>query len=321
MEELEKFAKEWHDDGLYVNACTSGSTGAPKHIRLLKDDMRKSAEATNRFFGIDSGSVLVCPLSVSYIAGKMMYVRGDVAGCKVCFEEPSMTLLAGWKGGRISLLAIVAAQIPGLVKSGKAHLVDNVIVGGGVVSEKLEKQLAEAVENCYATYGMTETCSHVALRKLGRGERWYEGLPGYKFSVTDGERLVIENREISFGRLVTNDCVELDSDGRFAVLGRVDNVIVSGGVKIHPEEIEKRIADLFPGREYIVKGEQHELWGEECVLVVEGKEKIANEDSTMKEIRERVGKHKSPKRIEYVDEFERTSSGKIVRGSIKLENN
>ncbi len=318
MDKIDAFAREWESENEYVSAYTSGSTGRPKHIRLLKADMIRSAEATNKFFGVDKRSRLVCPLSIDYIAGKMMYVRGAVAGCEVFFEEPSMHPLCQWEGGRISLLAIVPAQIPGLLSSGKAGMVDNVIVGGGAVSNRLECELSESIGNCYATYGMTETCSHVALRRMGNGNKVYEGLPGYEFSLADGDRLIIENKGMSFGRILTNDCVELYSDNSFSVLGRADNVIVSGGVKIHPEEVEGKIAGLLGGREFIIAGRRHDLWGDECVLVVEGNEEIEDEEGLIKEIKEVVGKYKAPKSIVYFNQFERTESGKIVRGSVKL---
>lgn len=318
MDKIAAFEKEWWEESKYVSAHTSGSTGKPKHISLLKSDMVRSAEATNSFFGLDKDSVLVCPLSIDYIAGKMMYVRGAVAGCKVVFEEPSMKPLEKWEGGRISLLAIVPAQIPGFIESGKADLVDNVIVGGGVVSPLLESQLLRAVANSYVTYGMTETCSHVAIRKMGGESRRYRGLPGYRFSLSEKSTLIIENREMSFGSLVTNDCVKLLSDNEFLLLGRADNVIVSGGVKIHPEEIEAEIADLMCGRDYMISARRGDLWGEECVLVLEGSERIIDENGLLEEIKGRLGKYKYPKRIEYVEQFKRTESGKIVRGGVKL---
>lgn len=312
MDDVKKFEREWNGGDNFIVAHTSGSTGSPKEIKLLKSDMLKSAAATNEFFGIDSGSLLVCPLSTDYIAGKMMYVRSCLAGCEVRFLKPTLTPLDDWGDEAIKLLAAVPSQVPGLVESEKCGLVENVIVGGGAVDAELERVLVAAISNCYATYGMTETCSHVALRRLGDCRKLYTGLPGFKFSTNHENRLIIENERMSFGRLITNDCARLVSDSEFELLGRFDNVIISGGLKIHPEVIELEISDLMGERMFYVSGKKDSLWGEKVVLVIEGERTDTDSDILLK-ARERVGKRIAPKEIVYVEKIERTLNGKIIR--------
>lgn len=312
MDYVREFEKEWSDGNDYIVAHTSGSTGLPKEIKLLKSDMLMSASATNDFFSVDEQSQLVCPLSVSYIAGKMMYVRAYRAGCKVQFVKPSLTPLEGWSGERIKLLAIVPSQVPGLIDSGKCRLVENVIVGGSAIAPELERALSESVPNSYATYGMTETCSHVALRRLGDCGKIYAGLPGFGFSTDADGRLIIESESMSFCRLVTNDCARIISDSEFELLGRFDNVIISGGLKIHPEQMEQEIADLLEGRCFYIAGKKDYIWGETVILVIEGNHKDSDEGLIGK-MRERLGKRIAPKQIEYVDKIVCTANGKIIR--------
>ncbi|MDE6495324.1 MAG: AMP-binding protein, partial [Duncaniella sp.] len=227
--EAEAFMAEWRNGCDYVVVHTSGSTGRPKEIRLLKSDMLVSAKATNEFFGIGADSLLVLPLSPDYIAGKMLLVRAAVAGAKVRVENPSREPLSGYfPPTAIDLVPIVPAQIDGLLSSKSLPMIKNVIVGGAPMSAEDERKLVESGVNAYATFGMTETCSHVALRRVGEAQ--YVALPGFRFSTDDRQCLVVESDRMSFGRLVTNYFVEVIDGSRFVWVGRFDNVIITGAL-------------------------------------------------------------------------------------------
>ncbi len=310
------FYAEWTDASPDVSAHTSGSTGMPKKIMLPKHDMRLSARATNRFFGIGENSLLVIPLSARYIAGKMMMVRALEANCRLLCESPSNHPLAGmdeWAGDDIDLVAIVPSQLDGLIESPYFGNVRNVIVGGAPMSAKQEEKAVESGVPFYATYGMTETCSHVALRRCG--DEWYKGLPGVVFSVDGRGCLVIERNGVTDTTpLVTNDIVELRGDGAFRWIGRADNVIISGGLKVSPEEVERKICGLI-GSPYFIGGECDDKWGEHTVLYIEGKE-MPDELSLLGSLKKVLKSHEMPRRIVMTDCIPRTENGKIKRGGL-----
>lgn len=310
-EEAREFLREWDSGDGSVVAHTSGSTGVPKRVCLSKGDMESSARATVEFFNITSESRLYLPLSPRYIAGKMQIVRALVAGCGLTVEEPSSTPLAEVAEGEVTLVPIVPSQIEGLLASPNLGRIRNVIVGGAPMSAEQEGMLMESGVRAFATYGMTETCSHVALRRVG--EVWFTALPGVEFGVDERGCLVVESSRLSFGRLVTNDVVELHSSHSFSWLGRADNVIISGGIKLHPEQIEGEIARFLPeGVSFYVTSAPSVRWGEEAVLVTDcqgvGEEVIAR-------LREESGLPHShlPKRVVRVAGIEYTANGKIKR--------
>lgn len=310
--EAAAFIKEWNNDSLHITAHTSGSTGAPKPIQLLKSDMRASAQATIRFFGITPDSTLCLPLSPDYIAGKMQIVRALEANCSLLVVPPSNSPLSSVSDLSIDLLPIVPSQIPGLLKSERTSRIKNVIVGGAPISPETEKALAEVYPDSYATYGMTETCSHVALRKLG--ETHFKALPKFRFSTDARGCLVIQSSTLSFGTLTTNDIVELSDAETFRWLGRFDNVINSGGLKISPEEIERVIAPLFPsGSLFYVTSRPSLRWGEEAVIVTDTRNLP---DDIIERMHSLLPARKVPKEVIYTAEIPLTASKKIIRKKI-----
>lgn len=306
----EAFLKEWRDASRsYVEAHTSGSTGVPKRIELLKSDMRASAEATCGFFGIDGRSKLLLPLSVGYIAGKMMVVRADISGAELVVECPTNDPLQS-DYGIVDLMAVVPSQLPSLLANPRFEGVRYVIVGGAPIAPAMEARLHGLPVRIYATYGMTETCSHVALRDVSRGDRLYRALPGIAFGTDSRGCLVIEAPKFSFGRLVTNDVVELYGRDSFRWLGRADNVVNSGGVKLHPEEIERKISAAVDVPFYMI-GRPSARWGEELVMYVEGTD--VDTSAVSCRIEPLLDRYERPKTILAVSRFERTASGKVIR--------
>ncbi|MDE6581548.1 MAG: AMP-binding protein [Duncaniella sp.] len=309
---LAEFSRQWTDSSPYIEAHTSGSTGEPKVIRLLKTDMELSARATCRRFGIDSGSLLATPLSAEYIAGKMMAVRQAVSGARLVELPRSREPLSGYKGEPIDLLAIVPAQIQDLLDALKRGVViRNVIVGGAPVSPADEALLADCGAAVFATYGMTETCSHIALRPMGCDV--YTTMPGMSVSVNPDGCLRIDTGAMSVGVLDTRDVCEVLSPVEFRWLGRMDNVINSGGIKLHPEEIERRLAEVMEGRVFYITKRASTLWGEEAVMVVAGDEELPVELSDR--IRDALPGYMRPKDIICDPAPEYTATGKLKRRS------
>lgn len=304
--ELSDFLIEWNNEATYVVAHTSGSTGKPKEIRLPKDDMRASARATNQFFGIGTDAVLGIPLDFGYIAAKMMVVRSLEAGCELVPMAVSNHININRK---YTLLSVVPSQTAALAAHPEwSRLVENLLVGGGPLSTASEQALIDAGYRGYCSYGMTETCSHVALRTFG--EDTYQAMPRIKFSVDDRNCLQILAQDFSFGMLATNDVVELLGPTSFRWLGRADNAIISGGVKIHPEQVEALYAP-FLNCQFYVKGEADEKWGQALVLVIEGD---GSDRDIMAILRSHVSDHKLlPKRIQWIKALPKAQNGKIRR--------
>lgn len=308
MASVKDFINEWKSPSEYVTAHTSGSTGVPKAIYLFKKDMIASAKATNERFGINSSSVLGLPLSVDYIAGKMMCVRALTAECQL-YEMPVSNHLRIER--EIDLLAVVPSQVDSLLTDGNApRLVKNIIVGGAPLDKPRIDALCEKGFNAYLTYGMTETCSHVALSNLLQDDGIFKAMPGISFSTDNRNCLVIKAPSFSFGELVTNDIVELIDDDSFRWVGRFDNVINSGGIKISAEELENEISKFVKMPFYIV-GCEDDRWGEVPVMVFEGDR--SNEQGVIDLLRSHLDHRLCPKRVIAVEALPLTSNGKILR--------
>lgn len=314
-EKLRQFFKDWADERDFILGKTSGSTGDPKTIKLSKRAMLASAELTNSFFNLKAGdSILLC-LSVNYIAGKMMLVRAIAGGLNVVVAKPSSE--PDWKGS-VALAAMVPMQVQQLLSSAKGRkalsMVENLIVGGSPLSRDCAEKLSDLPVNAYMTYGMTETVSHVALSKIGRETRpVYTAMRGVRFSLDNRGCLVISAPHLSEENVVTNDVAELISDFSFVWKGRFDNVINTGGVKVHPEVVEDSLRGLIDRRFYVM-AEPDVKFGEIVVLKIEG---TPFSDDLLRKLQSdmarRLSKFERPKKILFLAKFRETDSGKVIR--------
>lgn len=314
--EFATFVAEWFSEGEYMTAQTSGSTGTPKTIQLLKSDMRASAQITNAFFNINTNSTLLLSLSPNYIAGKMMIVRWLESGAEMIEQKPTSNPLQQPLPQNITFAAMVPSQVVNILKDNNSvsqlSKIENLIIGGAPLDAETEKKIAITSVNAYATYGMTETLSHVALRKIGTDKEYF-ALSGVTFGQDERECLVINIPHLSVKRLVTNDVVTLTDATHFIWRGRYDNVINSGGVKIFPEEVEKLITPCIAQRFYII-GTPDAVWGEVCTLVIEGDEwSTEKQQNLLKQLKDVLPKHKAPKLIKFLPKFTETTSGKVKR--------
>lgn len=312
MAMLSDFLNEWNDSSPFIVAHTSGSTGAPKEIQLLKDDMRRSARATNSFFGIDKNSVLGIPLSMDYIAGKMMAVRALEADCRL-IELPVSNNIE--LHDDVDLLSVVPSQAAELLGNPLSlKYVRRLLIGGAPLDTATAQRLVSTGIEAYIGYGMTETCSHVALRRVGDPDDIYRAMPGISFSHDDRCCLVINSGDFSWKTLITNDIVDLIDQQSFRWLGRADNVIISGGIKIHPEQVERAIAAaLGPGGpDFYITSEDSPRWGQQVVMIAEtsGME-LGNLRTAVAALKLPTGWR--PASVKGVEKLPRTSNGKIRR--------
>ena len=322
--DLEAFLAEWHNDSPTVLVHTSGSTGKPKPMLVEKRRMQASARITCRFLGLHEGDTALLCMPLDYIAGKMMVVRALTCGLQLVSVPPSSHPLATSHlspfPSRLDFAAMVPLQVwNSLQVPEERHRlmhIRHLIIGGGAIDQALASQLADFPHQVWSTYGMTETLSHIALRRLNGPEAsdWYTPFDGVALSLTDEGCLIISAPAVHEGPLVTNDIAELSPPApasslrRFRILGRKDNVVCSGGIKIQIEEVERLLRPHLHVPYMITKAPDEKL-GEQVVLLTESK----TVGDVLALCRLHLPKYWVPRRILSVDRLPLTETGKPAR--------
>lgn len=269
-EKVASFLAHWQDEHAFFETRTSGSTGHPKVIRIAKEHALHSAQATIQALQLKEGAKALLALNPDTIGGKMMLVRAIIGKFDLKVVEPVANPIADLEE-IIDFAAFVPMQLRTILNESpeKLTLIRTCIIGGGDVPASLQADLQQQGYTVYQTFGMTETISHIALRKVGfENETAYTLLPGISISVTNG-CLEINAPSLGVHQLRTNDQVELVNDRQFIWLGRADFVINSGGFKIHPEQVEQELA-LSLNQRFFVAGIPDDYYGQKLVIVVEG---------------------------------------------------
>ncbi len=299
------FILEWLNNDDFITVFTSGSTGKPKEIKLQKSALIFSAKNTINFLKLNQNDTALLCIPAKYIGGKMMIIRSFVGGLNLSFTKPTSTPFKEIKN-RFKFSAITPQQA--ICSSNKnLEKIEQIIIGGGNVNNLLSSKLNIINSTFYSTYGMTETCSHIALKNISKGEEYFTTLNDINLKLDKRNCLIIDAPKLSEKPILTNDIVELISEKKFIWKGRFDNIINSGGIKLHPEEIEAKISPFIPVRFFLSKEEDYTL-GERLILVVESEQKI---DLNFPE--NLLGKYEKPKKIYYIKKFIETESGKIHR--------
>ena len=310
------FLLDWLSDEDVILVTTSGATGLPKRIFLRKEHMVNSARATGEVLSLKEGdSALLC-LPGDYIAGKMMLVRAMVLGLEIDYVEPSSEPL--WRTiDPYDITAMVPMQVQNSLK--KLDLFGTILIGGAPVSVGLHEAIQQTTAQVFETYGMTETCSHVALKAINpvagavksASGNVFRALPGITFSKNDKGCLVVQAPELTRAPVETNDLVELLDDKEFIWLGRHDHVVNSGGVKLIPETIEEKLKHLIK-EPFILGGIPDTALGHCLVLVVEAKELPKDLEKQLQDLKT-LEKYEYPKHIFVWEKFPKTENGKIKR--------
>ena len=317
---MSNFLDEWNNDSEYVEVKTSGSTGEPKRMLVEKRRMLNSARITCDFLGLKAGDAALLCMSTDYIAGKMMVVRSIERGLKLIEVPPSGHPLNNSQLSTLHSPLSFAAMVPMQVyntlqvpeERERLMQIRHLIIGGGAIDEAIEAELRTFPHAVWSTYGMTETLSHIALRRISGPEasEWYTPFRTVKLSTTSEGCLVIDAPEVCVQTLTTNDIVELKPDGRFRILGRKDNVICSGGIKIQMEEVETCLKK-YMRVPYIISKRKDEKFGEIVVLLTEG------DTAEAKAVCEKVlPKYHQPKVYLHIDKIPLTETGKPARKKI-----
>ncbi len=317
------FIKDWLNGTEYFTLNTSGSTGTPKEIIVTREQMIASALLTQQAIGLKRGFTAFVCLDTKYIAGKMMLVRCFVTGMKLIAVNPSANPLKEISTGQeIDFAAFVPYQIQEMLSSdcdGRLNQIHAAIIGGAALDHFTREKLQLSSCQFYATYGMTETVSHIALQKLNGPDssEFFQTLSGIQIKLDDRSCLIIKSPYLK-GEIHTNDIVEIISTNEFKWIGRYDNVINSGGVKVSPENIEPVIEKILNkagiNRLFFLAGAPDQRLGEKILLIIEG-ERLEN--NTLEEIismfKHTLLVYEIPKEIVFKKKFLCTETGKINR--------
>ncbi len=303
-----EFLNDWFSKSKYIIVPTSGSTGNPKLIKIKKEFMINSAVATATYFELQEENVtaLLC-LSPKYIAGKMMLVRALISGWKLDVIAPCSDPLKTNK--KYDVTALVPLQVHHSLKD--LHKVKLVLVGGGKVSKSLQSKLQNIKTKIFATYGMTETITHIAVKKINHLNgitNYFKVLPNVRIEKDARNCLVIDAPSISDKKVITNDIIKLIDDKHFCWIGRFDNIINTGGVKINPERVEEKLSDSISQR-FFIASQQDEVLGNKVILIIESKENFKLDESII----DFLDKFEKPKNIYYIVKFIETKTNKINR--------
>lgn len=310
-----RFILDFLSETEFILQQTSGSTGSPKIILLSKQAMLKSAEKTIEFFNLGENQTAVLCLPVKYIAGKMMIVRAFLAEINLILIEPA-SLPDFSNSGKIDFCAMVPMQAAKLLEQNKWPEIKTLILGGAETSPELTEKLKAIKTAVFETYGMAETCSHVALKQINGKfpQSVFTAFPGISLSTDERECLVIDASFLP-EKIFTSDRVEMVAQNQFKWLGRIDNLINSGGIKIQPEILEKEIGEILQ-KPCVILGTPDELLGQKVELIVETS--VPDDPKhILAKLAPFIDKKMLPKTIRFLNEFPRNKSFKIDRNLLK----
>lgn len=316
------FCRQWLNGQATFSFKTSGSTGEPKPMTFTREQMQLSAQQTIRYFNLSpADTVLVC-LNTAFIAGSIMLVRTFESGAKIIAIEPRSNPLLE-VDTTIDFMAVVPLQLEQILSFPETKLklekCRAVIVGGAPISLALEEKIKQSSAKIYATFGMTETLSHFALRQINPiYEEPFTVLEDVVIGQDERGCLTVSSPVTQHQMLITNDLVAIPSQNSFIWLGRVDHTINSGGVKIQIETLEKKIAKAFYelGLEYrfFITATPDDTLGEKVVLIIECETPIRALDELNWSLF--LDPYEKPKEFLYAKRFIETPTGKINRLAI-----
>ncbi len=306
------FLKEWYSKSDHINVQTSGSTGTPKVIQLKKDFVAASAKRTIQFFNLQENDRVLHCLPSRFIAGKLMIVRALIGKLDLQIIDPA-TNFEFLKTKNFKFAAMVPNQISKILEYESWNL-EFLLIGGAAIPHQIERQLQQFSTICYSSYAMTETATHIALRKLnGRNpQEFYHCLEDIHVELSNDECLQIFMPGLEIPYLQTTDLAELKDEKTFHILGRADNVIISGGIKYSPEAIEKKL-ESFISQPFMISSLPHETLGSQIILQLEESENEETRQEIKAICEQHLDKFEQPRQIHFINELPRTGNGKLKR--------
>jgi len=315
-----QFILDFLDERQPLVQKTSGTTGDPKSLPLCRDSMIRSAEMTLKYFNLRPGDTALLCLPVEYIAGKMMLVRALVGGLNLHTHEPAGNPLKRLDS-EIDFAAMVPLQVHEALRQKESFRgIKKLIIGGGEINKELMESIQKLNSTLvYESFAMSETYSHFAIKQVNGpdAQKNFHVLHDVKISTDRRSCLCVEIPGITAGKIITNDIVDLISATEFKWLGRIDNVINSGGIKIIPEILENKIMDILE-KPVLVIGIPDKKLGQKLVLVVEGTMHPGTFEDIIEKLAPSLHKHELPKEVRTVPEFPRNKAMKVDRLGVKM---
>jgi O-succinylbenzoic acid--CoA ligase len=321
------------DVNLHTVVLTSGSTVGPRPVRLTRANVAAAIAASRARLGNDASDCWLLNLPLFHVGGLSVLWRSAAAGGSVVVHDrfDAKRTAQAMKDGTATVTSLVPTMLHRVLEAdpGPYHGMKAVLLGGAAADRDLVERALDAGLPTLQTYGMTETCSQVAtvapgeeVESLGTAGRPLDGMK----VVIDGDEvgeIIVDGPAVSPGYLGepersrghrTGDLGYLDGEGRLVVLGRVDDMIVTGGENVYPQ----RVADVLSRHRFIrrveVVGMPDPEWGQAIVAVVVG------DRTTRRRLarwaRERLPKHELPKQWIFVDELPMLSNGKVDRAAL-----
>lgn len=300
QKEIKNFYEDWKSDADFIIAHTSGSTGNPSPIKLPKSAMKLSAQMTGDFFDLTKGKTALLCMPVNFIAGKMMLVRAIELELKLYCMQPKATIDLS-SIDEVDFAPLTPMQVEKSFQ--QMNKINTLLIGGAPLSDVLRERLLKLETVSYESYGMTETITHIGLKQIC--EQYFNVLNQIQIRKDERNCLVIQTPYFK-EEIITNDIVEIKNKNAFKWLGRFDNVINSGGIKLIPEQIEKKLKP-FINSEFIISSLPDPILGEKLILIIESKEFEINLPENL------LDKYEYPKEIYFFEKFPRTESNKIKR--------
>ncbi len=313
------FMMAWLNGTSEIELRTSGSTGAPKPIRITRNRFILSAEQTGEILQLGAGTKALVCLNIEYIAGMMMLIRGLELNWDLCIIEPDGNPFLSINQA-VDFVAMVPMQLENCLENNatraKLAAVKSVLLGGAPVSDSLILKLKGLPTRVFQSYGMTETVSHIALRQLHPVMQTnYQPVMGVQLGVDPRGCLHITGEVSNFERVQTNDLVVLEDNQHFRWLGRADNVINSGGVKIVLDVLDQKMASVFKEinwkYNFFSWYQEDALLGQKLILFIEQEEDHLKEKDIIFELSKGLTRYETPKHVYFVARFEKTPSQKI----------
>ena len=319
------FCRDWLNGKEKFTLHTSGSTGDPKAIEFTRNQLEASAQLTASVLGLQKGFTSLVCLDTRYTAGMMMLVRSLVSGMNMIIVEPASNPLEKIsESDSIDFTAMVPLQVETILKSPQKEILNDIkiiLIGGAMVNPKTIREFESLHPSFYATYGMTETLSHIALQRLNGKDAldFFQALPGIALSKDERDCLTILAPHISNKVIITNDLVEFVSPTQFRWLGRADNVINTGGVKVIPEKIESLISSVLEelniSKRFFVAARPDAVLGQSANLFFEGEPFSPQvEELLQMKMNRSLDKFERPRFIHFIKKFVDTETGKINKG-------
>ncbi len=316
--EIYQLLEFWKSNKNEILVNTSGSTGKPKTIKISRQQLINSSKATLKHFKLKENTTFLSCLPVKYIGGKMMIIRGIIGKVNFILCKPSVSPIKKLHK-EIDFMATTPLQLDSLLKNitifSKIRLA---IVGGGKVSERLIEQLQDIPYDCFETYGMTETVSHIAVRNLKKNNENnpFKCLENNSVTTNSNDQLVINSKYLKISSLTTNDIAKVTGNKYFTINGRVDNIINSGGFKVSSENIEELLYENFQNKSFFIDKIKCDKLGEKIILIADEKIKLEELVISIRKIKD---KKKRPKEIYFTNHFFYNENQKIDRPKTKTK--